>query len=157
MLMSRKGAAYAAPLDALSNPVVAVAAHRSEQPIGRRRGRVVGERRAHQPSAAVHLEPARVGAAGKCRAVAPEPAEALAVLQRHRPGKPGLIEREISVTGHPVEKGRVVELRPVEAGDAVEFGAGEGRDAPKTRLVEAGVAEKMRTSKIRRRGKGAIG
>src|SRR5262249_56004965 len=114
MLMSRKGEAYAAPLDAISNPVVAIAADRSEQPVGRRRGRVVGERGAHQPSAAVHLEPARVGAAGKCRAVAPEPAETLAVLQRHRSGKPGLIEREVSVTGHPVEKGRVAELPPVQ-------------------------------------------
>src|SRR5207247_3359194 len=62
-------------------PMVPVAADRAKQPIGGRGRRILRDRGAHQPGAAVHLEPANIGAAREHRPVGPEATEALAVLQ----------------------------------------------------------------------------
>ena len=75
----------------------------------------------------MHLEPANVGARREYRAVAPQPAEAFAVLQRGRAAEAGPVERQVAVAGHAVEKGGIAELRLVEAGNAAEFGTGKRR------------------------------
>src|SRR5215470_11567289 len=127
--------------------MIAVAANRSDEPFGR----LLGDGGADQPDAAVHFEPARVDTAREDRAVAPEPAEALAVLQRGRGGESRPIEREVAVAGHAIEKRGIAELGPVEAGDAKKLGTGEGGAAAESRLIEAGIAEEARLREARRR------
>jgi hypothetical protein len=105
--------------------------------------RILADSGSDQPGAAVHLEPTQIDARGEQGPVAPEAAEALAVLQGGGARETGLVEREISVAGHPVEKRRIAELRLVEAGHAVELGAGEAAAALKPHFVEAGIAEKL--------------
>src|SRR5262245_11035884 len=124
-----------------SNPAITVAADQAEQPTRRRRARVLGDRGADEPGAAMDLEAANVGTSRKRRLIAPEPADAFRILQRYRTRKAGTVERQVAVAAHAVEKRGVAELRLVEAGDAVELSAGESRKAPETGAIEAAVVE----------------
>ncbi len=92
----------------------------------------------------MHLEAAHVGTPREARAIAPEAAEAFTVLQRGRAGEACLVQRKIAVTGHVVEKDRVVEQRTVEAGDAMELGAREARDPGKPGTIKTGIAQEVR-------------
>src|SRR6185295_14459841 len=96
----------------------------------------------------------RVGAACKHRAIAPQPAEAFAVLQRGGALEAGPIERQVAVAGQPVEKSRIAELRPVEAGHAAEFRARKGRTPAEFRSFETRIAEEKRRGEIGRRVEG---
>src|SRR5262249_27426420 len=132
--------------------MVTVTADRPDEPIGR----LLGHDGADHPGAAVHLEPAHVGAIREDRAVAPQPAEAFAVLQGRGRGKPRAVERQVAVAGHAIEKGGVAELGPVETGDAKKLGIREGRATAKSRRIEAGIAEKTGLGEARCRIEGAV-
>src|SRR5258708_36808456 len=93
-------------------PMVAVAADRTEQPVGGGGRRILGDRGAHEPGAAVHLEAANVGAGREHRAVGPEAAEALAVLQAGGGREPGAVEREGARTSQAGENARTPEFGP---------------------------------------------
>src|SRR5262245_27407835 len=139
-----------------SNPAIAVAADQSEQPTRRRRARVLGDRGADEPGAAMDLKPANIGASRKRRSIAPESADAFRILEGRRTRKAGEIERQVAVAAHAVEKGGVGKFRLIEAGDAVELGAGEGRNAPETGPVEAAVVEERRRREVGGRVEGAF-
>src|SRR5262245_61995566 len=137
--------------------MVSVTADRSEELMCRGGACILADSGSDQPGATVHLEPTQIDARGEQGPVAPKAAETLAVLQRGGARETGLVEREISVAGHPIEKRGMAELRLVEAGHAVELGAGEAAAALKTHFVEAGIAEKLYSRKIGWRIERAVG
>src|SRR5437763_93041 len=131
--------------------MIAIAADRMEQAIGGRKRGTVSELGADQPGAAVHLQTAQCRARREYRAIAPKAPEAFGVLQGHRTGEAGPVERKVPVAGHVIELGGIAELGAIETGDALELGAGECDGAPEASMVEAGIAEKNGRGKIHRR------